>query len=344
MDIQFAKKKDMADAFTKNKHLLWRAGFGIRAADVELLPKTAPKDLWQKLQLDSQKFVPINIVAQNIDYANFKNAGPEKRRELQKQSRTANNRINLEWLQHCITSEAQLREKMAFFWHGHFATRLLNSQYNENLLNTIRGNALGKFGDLLVAVSKSPAMLSFLNNQQNKKDHPNENFAREVMELFTMGRGHYTEHDIREGARAFTGWSFDKDGHFVFRKNQHDEGTKTFLGETGNFDGDDILKIILKQNATARFITAKIYRFFVNEKPDPSIIDMLSEKFYASGYDISELLNEIFSSDWFYDPKNIGAKIKSPIELIVGIQRFCLLPWRNRKASWHFRICWGKRC
>src|SRR5258707_8368567 len=129
-----------------------------------------------------------------------------------------------------VDSRAQLREKMAFFWHGHFACRNLNIFFQQGLLDVIRRNALGSFRDLLHEVSASAAMLNFLNNNQNKKDHPNENFAREVMELFTMGRGNYTEEDIKEGARAFTGWGANISGEFVFRKIQHDDEPKIFLG------------------------------------------------------------------------------------------------------------------
>lgn len=167
-------------------------------------------------------------------------------------------------------------------------------------------------------------MFQFLNNQQNRKGHPNENFAREVMELFTLGRGNYTENDVKESARAFTGWGFGADGNFQNRPKAHDTGSKTFLGKTGNFKGDDILKIILEQKTTAIFITIKIYKFFVNEILDNTIIAKLSDGFYASNYDIRKLMTNIFSSNWFYDEKNIGAKIKSPVELIVGIKR--LLP------------------
>ena len=220
-----------------------------------------------------------------------------------------------------VHSENQLGEKMAFFWNGHFATRIINARFNEDLLNTVRENALGNFGDLLKAVSKSAAMLQFLNNQQNKKDQPNENFAREVMELFTMGAGNYTEKDVKEGARAFTGWGFQKGGNFYERPRLHDDGSKTFLGKTGNFNGDDVLNIILSQKATAKFITRKIYRFFVNEVVEEKIVASLSEKFYASNYDIKGLMTAIFTSDWFFEEKNRGAKIKSPIELMAGIMR-----------------------
>ena len=218
---------------------------------------------------------------------------------------------------------------MAFFWHGHFACRVINPKFNKQLLNTIRKNALGSFKDLLFEVSQSPAMLNFLNNQQNKKDHPNENFAREVMELFTMGRGNYTEKDVREGARAFTGWSYDKEGNFKERKNLHDEGVKNFLGRTGNFNGEDILNSILEQKATSQFITTKIYKFFVNENVDHEIVNRLSTNFYNSGYNIKKLLTEIFSSSWFYDEKNIGNRIKSPVELMVGIMRILPMQIQN---------------
>ncbi|PTT36799.1 DUF1800 domain-containing protein, partial [Chryseobacterium sp. HMWF028] len=262
------------------------------------------------------------------DYMNS-TAPAEKKKEMQRINREQNNELNLNFLNTIVNSKEQMREKMAFFWHGHFASRVINPRFNKQLLNTIRKNALGNFKDLLFEVSQSPAMLNFLNNQQNKKDHPNENFAREVMELFTMGRGNYTEKDVREGARAFTGWSYDKEGNFKERKNLHDEGSKIFLGKTGNFDGNDVLNIILEQKATALFITTKIYKFFVNEKPDQDIVNKLSTNFYNSGYDIKKLMTEIFSSSWFYDQKNIGNRIKSPVELMAGIMRILPMQIQN---------------
>jgi uncharacterized protein (DUF1800 family) len=214
-----------------------------------------------------------------------------------------------------------LQEKMSLFWLNHFSCREDNIFHQQNLLHTIRTNALGNFKDLLLGVSKSASMLAFLNNQQNKKQHPNENFAREVMELFTLGRGNYAEEDVKEAARAFTGWGFNYKGDFVFRKNQHDEGTKTILGKTGNFEGDEVLNILLEQKQTAVFITQKIYKYFVNDEVDIAKIKSLSTLFYNSNYNITTLLKNIFNSNWFYEEKNIGAKIKSPIELLVGIQK-----------------------
>jgi len=312
----------MADSLLHNKHLLWRAGFGAGINEMEDLKNKNTKTLLNEL-FKEEPFVEINYDTPDveiIDYMNDKTPA-EKKKEIQKINREQNNELNLNFLNQIVNSKEQMREKMAFFWHGHFASRVVNPRFSKQILNTIRKNALGNFKDLLFEVSQAPAMLNFLNNQQNKKDHPNENFAREVMELFTMGRGNYTEKDIREGARAFTGWGYDKEGNFKERKNLHDEGVKTFLGKTGNFTGTDALDIILEQKATARFITTKIYKFFVNENIDQNIINALSENFYHSNYDIKKLMTDIFSSTWFYDKKNIGNRIKSPIELMAGMMR-----------------------
>ncbi|TZF95225.1 DUF1800 domain-containing protein [Chryseobacterium panacisoli] len=321
----------IADSLLKNKHLLWRAGFGVGIHQIDDLKNKNIKTLMNEL-LNEDSFSEITYDTPDpVSAADYMNstAPAEKKKEMQRLNREQNNELNLNFLNTIVNSKEQMREKMAFFWHGHFASRVINPRFNKQLLNTIRKNALGNFKDLLFEVSQSPAMLNFLNNQQNKKDHPNENFAREVMELFTMGRGNYTEEDVREGARAFTGWSYDKEGNFRERKNLHDEGSKTFLGKTGNFDGSDVLNIILEQKATALFITTKIYKFFVNEKPDQDIVSKLSTNFYNSGYDIKKLMTEIFSSSWFYDQKNIGNRIKSPVELMAGIMRILPMHIQN---------------
>lgn len=312
----------MADSLLHNKHLLWRAGFGAGINELEDLKNKNTKTLLNEL-FKEQPFTDISYDTPDVEIVDYMNdkTPAEKKKEIQKINRDQNNELNLNFLDSIVNSKEQMREKMAFFWHGHFASRVINPRFSKQILNTIRKNALGNFKDLLFEVSQAPAMLNFLNNQQNKKDHPNENFAREVMELFTMGRGNYTEKDIREGARAFTGWGYDKEGNFKERKNLHDEGVKTFLGKTGNFTGTDALDIILEQKATARFITTKIYKFFVNENIDQNIINTLSENFYHSNYDIKKLMTDIFSSTWFYDKKNIGNRIKSPIELMAGMMR-----------------------
>ncbi|TVT41537.1 DUF1800 domain-containing protein [Hymenobacter setariae] len=246
---------------------------------------------------------------------------PEQRKQQNEGIRDAFAAMSTAWMERMATGPGQLREKMALFWHGHFACRTRRPNDSLQLLNTIRTHALGKFSDLLLAVSREPAMLQFLNNQQNKKEHPNENFAREVMELFTLGRGNYTETDVKEAARAFTGWSYDNQNNFVFRARQHDAGPKTFLGHTGNLGGEDVLAIIMQQPATATFLVTKLYRFFVNDVPNSAHIELLATAFRRSHYDIADLAERLFSADWFYDAANVGVRIKSPVELIAGLRR-----------------------
>lgn len=326
----------------KAQHLMWRAGFGPAARQLEQLQTLSPFQLFNALQKASSKD-PAFIDATD-DYLKglFKGIQQEgllqtldkgERKNIQQQTRQAVKSLNLMWLDELVSSDAQLREKMAFFWHGHFASRNLNVFYQQQMLDVIRQHALGSFRDLLHGVSKSAAMLFFLNAQQNRKGHPNENFAREVMELFTMGRGHYTENDVKEAARAFTGWGANLPGEFVFRKPQHDDGAKTVLHNTGNFEGEDVLNILLEQKQTARFITQKIYRFFVNDAVDKKRTDWLAERFYKSDYHIGGLMQDIFTSDWFYDEKNIGAKIKSPVELLAGIRRMLPMEIENAEAQ-----------
>ena len=322
----------------KNQHLMWRAGFGPAVEQLGDLSKYTPKQFYKALAKASEKKPEYVNVADDYLQGLFmgieevgrqqqrKELTADERKMVQQKNRDGIRNLNIYWLHEMVNSSAQLREKMAFFWHGHFACRNLNIFFQQGLLDVIRRNALGNFGTLLKEVSKNAAMLNFLNNQQNRKDHPNENFAREVMELFTLGRGNYTENDVKEAARAFTGWSATLKGEYIFRKGQHDFGTKTVLGKTGDFDGGEVLDILLQQKQTAKFITQKLYKFLVNEQVDNVKVEWLADRFYRNDYDISKLLEDIFTSDWFYEEKNIGAKIKSPVELITGIQR--MLPMK----------------
>ena len=337
----------------KNQHLLWRSAFGPMAENAADLDNISQKKLWELLLKTSAKRPDKLEVAQNLvdglmkgikDVTDLqkKELTADQKKQMQQQSREDLKTLNIRWLEEMINSEAQLREKMSLFWHGHFATRVINSYFQQELLQIIRENALGSFKDLLKEVSRSPSMIQFLNNQQNRKQHPNENFAREVMELFTLGRGNYTENDIKEAARAFTGWGFNLQGEFVFRRGQHDDGRKTVLGKTGNFDGDDIINILLEQRQTARFITKKIYKYFVNDTVDDAKVEWLSDRFYKNDYDIKKLLEDIYLSDWFYDEKNIGSRIKSPIELLAGIRRFLPMEMQNDQAQLLFQRTLGQ--
>jgi uncharacterized protein (DUF1800 family) len=334
----------------KNQHLLWRSAFGPMAENAAELDNMAPKKLWELLvKTSAGSPVKIEVAKSRADqYSEMGGAMKrneltrDQRRVLAQQSRDDLRNLNVRWLDEMINSEAQLREKMSLFWHGHFASRVNNSFFQQEMLQLVRTNALGDFKTLLRSVSKSPSMLQFLNNQQNRKQHPNENFAREVMELFTMGRGNYTENDIKEAARAFTGWGYNVQGEFVFRKNQHDDGSKTVLGKTGNYNGDDVIDILLEQKQTARFISKKIYRYFVNENVDEAKVDWLGNRFYQSGYDIKRLLEDIYTSEWFYGEKNIGTKIKSPVELLAGIRRLLPMQMENDQAQLLFQRALGQ--
>lgn len=206
----------------KNQHLLWRAGFGPMASVYHQLATATHKSYLTSLFKASAKRPDMIDVADNAlkglvmgaQEANKKKRtlDESERRRIRQRSREDIKNLNITWLNEMVNSEQQLREKMSLFWHGHFASRNINILYQQQLLDIVRTNALGNFGDLLRGVSKSAAMINFLNNNQNKKGHPNENFAREVMELFTMGRGNYTENDIKEAARAFTGWGANLSG------------------------------------------------------------------------------------------------------------------------------------
>lgn len=335
----------------KNQHLLWRAAFGPMTENIADLDNISQKNLWHTLlKTSADKPQTINVASnlfddavKNIeDLSQFSKLTQDQKKQLQVQSREDIKNLNLRWMYEMINSHAQFREKMSFFWNGHFACRIINIFYQQQLLDIVRNNAFGNFGDLLREVSKSPAMLQFLNNQQNKKQHPNENFAREVMELFTLGRGNYTETDVKEGARAFTGWTYNLQGEFVFKDNQHDDGVKTFLGKTGNFNGDDIITILLEQKQTAIFITKKICRFFVNDDVDDEKVNWLADRFYQNNYDIKKLMEDIFTSNWFYDEKNIGTKIKSPVELLVGIRRLLPMELTNDDSQLLFQRLLGQ--
>ncbi len=212
---------------------------------------------------------------------------------------------------------------MALFWHGHFAvseTKVRDYRKMERQLALFHRHGTGNFRDLLVAVSKDPAMLSFLDAGINVKGSPNENFAREIMELFTMGVGNYTETDIREAARAFTGWNY-VDLEFVVNADQHDDEPKTVLGRTGNFDGVEVIDIILEQPATAEFIAAKIYRYFVREDLSPALQKRLGVRLREAGYELTPLLRTLFLSKDFYSSDSIAAHIKSPVQLVVSTYR-----------------------
>jgi uncharacterized protein (DUF1800 family) len=229
------------------------------------------------------------------------------------------------WLYRMLHTPRQLVEKTTLFWHGHFATgadKVTEAALMLNQNDTLRKHALGRFADLTHEVARDPAMLIYLDSATNRKAHPNENFARELMELFCLGEGHYTEKDIQELSRCFTGWEV-KQNKFRFNRFQHDTGEKTILGKTGPFKGEDGVNIVLERPDAPRFIVKKLVRFFVRDEPDPpdSLIEPLAIEFREHDMDVSHVIGRILASELFYSEHAVGRKVRSPIELAVGLLR-----------------------
>jgi uncharacterized protein (DUF1800 family) len=225
------------------------------------------------------------------------------------------------WYLRMVYSPHPLREKLTLFWHSHFATAVSKVERAEVMRRQnqlFRRKGFGSFRELLLSVAQDPAMLIWLDSNTNKKGNPNENFARELMELFTLGIGHYTERDVREAARAFTGWFVDGAGRFYFNSAQHDFGTKTVLGRTGSFNGTDIIDMLAVMPQTARFISRKLFAFFVHENPSDAEIDALAKVYLDNNTDIGAVVDAIFRSPAFTSREAYLALVKSPVEFIVG--------------------------
>lgn len=305
----------------KLQHLLHRTGFGPTPANMKKYEGKSLKDVTDLIFADAATIQDLNILKQPTRNDNGEVA-PIRVVALILKSQKDKETLNLAWIDRMEVANAVLLEKMTMFWHNHFATSVYIGWLMQEQHNLLRKNALGNFAEMLSAVAKDPAMVLWLNNQENKKDAPNENFAREVMELFTLGEGNdYTEDDIKEAARAFTGWTIDKTGAFDFNKKVHDDGNKTIFGQTGNFDGDDVISMLLEKNQTSIYLCRKIYKWFVNHEPDEERVDELATRFRASKYDIRDLMYYIFTSDWFYAEENIGCLISTPVEFIVRMKR-----------------------
>lgn len=240
------------------------------------------------------------------------------------------------WMAEMRDTDAPLTERMTLFWHGHFASILVkvnvpHLMYRQN--QTFRQYSLGNYRSLLHAAAREPAMLIFLDGQNNRKTQPNENFARELLELFTLGEGHYTEKDIKEAARAFTGWQVKKpEGTFMFNEKQHDDATKSVLGQTGNFDGDQLIDLILQQPRAATFIVEKLWREFVSPKPDAAAVQRLAADF-RKDWELAPLMKALLRQPVLRDPANAGTLVKSPVELVVGTVRLIDLPISDARMT-----------
>ena len=345
---------DTKKALVLLAHLMRRAGFGATRSQLDALEAKGYDAVVDEL-LDAPENAPWlgDYMARRFNFEQSGMLGPRANGE--------------NWLYRMLTSEAQLQEKMCLFWHGIFATgypKVVNGKVLGNQIRMFRKNGMGNFKHLLVELSKDPAMIVWLDNYDNHKGAINENFGRELLELFSMGVGNYSEEDIQEASRAFTGWTIgnaeymllrserDSDWpygriswQFDYRPEDHDEGEKTFLGQTGNFNGEDIVEIICQQEATAQFIARHMYHFFVADEPpvpawpytpprDPEAIDTLVQAYFDSDYDIKTMLRALFTSDFFKDEDIRYEKVKSPAEFVAGILRLTGEFDRPRREIW----------
>lgn len=310
------------------RHLYLRAGFG---ESPEFIQSHSEKSLdWHlnRLFTESGKVEDLRHLP-DPTRGHEHEVGKFKMGVLFMRSKKELKELNLHWLERMATTATQVREKMTLFWHDHFATSVPVGYLMQVQNNTLRRHALGRFGDLLHAVAKDPAMLIYLNNQQNRKGHPNENFAREVMELFTLGIGNYTEQDIKEAARAFTGWQVSMTGQYTFNERQHDDGPKTVLGTSGRLTGEQVLDLLIAHPQTTQHLATKLYSAFVSPIPDAGHIQEIAGWLSESKLDIGATLRRLFLSDWFYYDEHLGALVKSPVELLVEYRRLLGMEMRQ---------------
>jgi uncharacterized protein (DUF1800 family) len=316
--------------YEEARHLLARTGFGPTDAEIRsyavLTREQGVNLVLRDVRTEAITTPPaFTLGTSALRYPAADKVTPEERRAFQQQLIRQGLELRAWWMHEMLVTPSPITERMTLFWHNHFVSsqqkvRFSRLMYQQN--TTLRAHALGSFAELLHAASKDPAMLIYLDTAQSRKGQPNENFAREVMELFTLGEGNYSEADIKEAARAFTGWSLDRDtGRYLFRPAIHDTGTKTVLGKSGRFDGDAVLDVILDRPQTAEFITAKLWREFVSADPDAREVQRIAKAFRNRNYDIKVALRFLLLSDAFWDAGNRGTMVKSPVELVVGTLR-----------------------
>jgi uncharacterized protein (DUF1800 family) len=305
-------------------HLLRRAGFGGSPADIARLggmPMNAAVDgLIHFPDTSALPAQPDYGGAAVVPVAQMSDEQRQAFRMAVRQEEIANATW---WLGRMLATPAPLQEKMTLFLHGHFATASATKGiYGFDIIdqnNLMRGYALGNWRQLTHQMARDRAMLKWLDNARNVKEHPNENFARELMELFTLGIGNYTEQDVRESARAFTGYTFRRiDGQFYFNARQHDDGFKTFLGQSGDLNGDDVIEIIFKQPAAARYFAQKLLTFFLYSDPEPELVDATAALIRKNDFTMAPVMSTLFRSQVFYSDRAYRALVKSPIEFVVG--------------------------
>jgi uncharacterized protein (DUF1800 family) len=318
-----------AIGYADARHLLNRTGFGATDAEIrEFAPLTreaAVRRLLDGARREASLAPPAFVDEPFTPFYKFRQMSAEERMARQRLALQQGFELRAWWLHEMLASPSPLTERMTLFWHNHFATsqqkvRAGQLMYRQNVL--LRRESLGNFATLLHAVARDPAMLIYLDNAGSRRQAPNENFAREVMELFTLGEGHYVEADVKEAARAFTGWSLDRDtGTFVYRRMWHDAGAKTVLGNSGDLDGDAVIDILLARPQTAELIAAKLWRELVSPQPDAAEVARWAQRFRDARYEVKPLLHAILTSEAFWSASNRASLIKSPVDLVVGTLR-----------------------
>ncbi|NEX22601.1 DUF1800 domain-containing protein [Thiorhodococcus mannitoliphagus] len=310
------------------RHLLARTGFGPTWAEVQRFAALSRGAAIDRLLAETRvqaSTPPPDWVASYPPPVAAKDLSDDERRQRRETQRKQEAALRQWWLTEMRVTPSPLTERMTLFWHGHFTSAITKVRspvlmYRQNVL--LRAQALGRFDALLHEIAKDPAMLIYLDGAVSRKARPNENFAREVMELFTLGEGHYSEADIKEAARAFTGWSLDRKlGTVHFRPGWHDNGIKTLFGRRGRLDGDQVLDLLLERPETALTITRKLWREFISPAPDAAEVRRIAELFRQNAYEIKALMRALLNSSAFWSSGNRGALIKSPVEFLTGIQR-----------------------
>ena len=311
--------------FALARHLLTRTGFGAEPARLEEFATLTLEQGVDRLLAAVSPEPSTPWPAWVSDRSKDLDRKTAERQEVRRQLRRRVEELRGWWLQEMVTTPSPLTEHMTLFWSNHFTTsarkvrgpRLLQRQ---NAL--LRQHALGNFKTLLHAVAKDPAMLLFLDTVRSQRKKPNENFARELLELFTLGEGNYTERDIKEAARAFTGWRIRREeGTFFFARRQHDRGSKEFMGKTGRFGGEEIIDIVLQSPEVANWIVGKLWREFVSPQPNPAEVEKIAAVFRDSAYELAPTLRALLLTPSFADPKQRGQLVKSPVDFLVGTLR-----------------------
>ncbi|RLA84224.1 MAG: hypothetical protein DRG78_02065 [Epsilonproteobacteria bacterium] len=320
-----------ATEFSECIHLLNRTSLGVTSNELNSCLKDnnykiSISNILKSTNKDTIKFQQKPDFAKKIirPYKKMKYLNIGERKAFRKNLNKQKMKMKKWWVNKLMTTQTPFLEKMVLFWHSHFTSSLIKVRqpalmYQQNQL--FRKYAFGNFGDLLHAIIEDPAMLIYLDNRGNRKKHPNENFARELLELFTLGEGNYSEKDIKALAKALTGYSLDKNMNFRFKKKIHDKSKKRFLEYYGNYNAHQLIDIILEQEATSIFIVTKLWKTFIGYNPNSIEIKRLAKIFRNNNYELKPLMQAMLNSKFFKDSSTKGIMIKSPIEFTVGTLR-----------------------